>query len=142
MTEQEFLKQVWRAHDKIVTSDGIPGKVIGVSFTTKSVRALVSGAPEWVRCEIIGSHTTGNDKGADDASIIEELHNKLMRQDEEVSRLREEKKLLVDKISRNYVGDLLRAVNIMQQGLREKKHKMEQVESALQQIEETIEKIK
>ena len=30
MTEQEFLKQVWRPYDKITTADGAPGKVLGL----------------------------------------------------------------------------------------------------------------
>ena len=59
MTEQEFIRQVWRPYDKITTAEGVPGKVLGVSFTTKSVRAFISGAPEWVKCELIETHTTG-----------------------------------------------------------------------------------
>ena len=107
-------------YDQITTADGVKGKVLGVSFTTKSVRAFISGAPEWVRCELIETHTTGKGGDADDAAIIEELH---------------------EKISKNYLGDLLRAVNLMQQGLQEKKHKMDQIDSGLKQIQDALEKM-
>ena len=141
MTEQDFLRQVWRPYDKITTADGVPGKVLGVSFTTKSVRAFISGAPEWVSCTLIETHTTGKGADGDDVAIIEELHNKVLNQSEEINRLREEKKALAEKISKNYLGDLLRAVNIMQQGLQEKKHKMEQIDSGLKQIQDALEKM-
>ena len=141
MTEQEFQTQVWRPYDKITTAEGVPGKVLGVSFTTKSVRAFISGAPEWVSCTLIETHTTGKGADGDDLSIIEELHNKVLNQTSEIERLREEKKLLAEKISKNYLGDLLRAVNLMQQGLQEKKKKMDQIDSGLKQIQDALEKM-
>lgn len=141
MTEQDFLRQVWRPYDKITTADGVPGKVLGVSFTTKSVRAFISGAPEWVSCTLIETHTTGKGADGDDAAIIEELHNKVLHQANEIERLRNEKNLLAEKISKNYLGDLLKAVNQMKQGLQEKKHKMEQIDSGLSQIQATLEKM-
>lgn len=141
MTEQDFLRQVWRPYDKITTADGVPGKVLGVSFTTKSIRAFISGAPEWVRCELIETHTTGKGADGDDVAIIEELHNKVLHQANEIERLRNEKNLLAEKISKNYLGDLLKAVNQMKMGLQEKKHKMEQIDSGLAQIQATLEKM-
>ena len=141
MTEQDFLRQVWRPYDKITTADGVPGKVLGVSFTTKSVRAFISGAPEWVSCTLIETHTTGKGADGDDVAIIEELHNKVLHQANEIERLRSEKNLLAEKISKNYLGDLLKAVNQMKQGLQEKKHKMEQIDSGLAQIQATLEKM-
>ena len=141
MTEQDFLRQVWRPYDKITTADGVPGKVLGVSFTTKSVRAFISGAPEWVSCTLIETHTTGKGADGDDVAIIEELHNKVLNQSDEINRLREEKKALAEKISKNYLGDLLRAVNLMEQGLREKKHKMDQIDSGLKQIQDALVKM-
>ena len=141
MTEQEFQKQVWRMYDQITTAEGVKGKVLGVSFTTKSVRAYISGAPEWVRCELIETHTTGKGADGDDSAIIEELHNKVLHQANEIERLRNEKNLLAEKISKNYLGDLLKAVNQMKQGLQEKKHKMEQIDSGLAQIQATLEKM-
>ena len=142
MTEQDFLRQVWRPYDKITTADGVPGKVLGVSFTTKSVRAFISGAPEWVSCTLIETHTTGKGADGDDVAIIEELHNKVLNQSDEINLLREEKKALAEKISKNYLGDLLRAVNLMEQGLREKKHKLDQIDSGLKQIQDALAKMK
>lgn len=141
MTEQNFQTQHWRMYDQITTADGIRGKVLGVSFTTKSVRAFISGAPEWVKCELIESHTSGKGGECDDATIIEQLHGKVINQASEIERLREEKKELADKISHNYLGDLLKAINIMQQGLQEKKKKMEQIESGLKLIQDALAKI-
>ena len=141
MTEQEFQRQVWRMYDQITTADGVKGKVLQVAFNTKSVRAYISGAPEWIGCDLIDTHTTGKGGDADDAAIIEELHNKIMSLTNQVETLKSEKKLLTDKISKNYLGDLLRAVNLMEQGLREKKHKMEQIDSGLQQIQDALAKM-
>ena len=90
MTEQDFLRQVWRPYDKITTADGVPGKVLGVSFTTKSVRAFISGAPEWVKCELIETHMTAKGGDADDTAIIEELHNKIMSLNNQVETLKSE----------------------------------------------------
>ena len=141
MTEQEFQRQVWRMYDQITTADGVKGKVLQVAFNTKSVRAYISGAPEWVKCDLIETHTTGKGGDADDAAIIEELHNKVLSQATEIDRLREEKKSLAEKISKNYLGDLLRAVNLMEQGLREKKHKLDQIDSGLKQIQDALAKM-
>ena len=141
MTEKEFISQVWRMHDKIVTTDGVPGKVIGVSFTTKSVRAFISGAPEWVSFALIESHNTGGGKEGDDLAIIDELRAKIEHQAEEIAKLQSDKKLLQDKISRNYLGDILKAVNLMKQGLQEKKHKIDQIDSGLSQVQKALEKI-
>jgi peptidoglycan hydrolase CwlO-like protein len=141
MTEKEFLMQVWRPYDRITTADGVPGKVLGVSFSTKSVRAFISGAPEWVSCTLIDTHTTGKGGDCDDIAIIEELRAKIEKQADEITRLQSDKKLLQEKISKNYLADILKAVNMMKQGLQEKKRKMDQIESGLVQLQATLEKI-
>lgn len=141
MTEQDFQKQVWRPYDKITTADGVPGKVLGVSFTTKSVRAFISGAPEWVKCDLIETHTTGKGGDADDMTIIEDLHNKVLRQSDEIERLKDEKQLLVDKISKNYLADLLRAMNMVKEGIQEKKSKINKIDNGLTLLQESLEKI-
>lgn len=141
MTEKEFLNQVWRPHDKITTTDGIPGKVLGVSFTTKSVRAFISGAPEWVSFALIETHTTGKGGNADEDALIDSLREKVIRADERIKALELEREKLQEKISKNYISDILRAVNIMQQGLVEKKSKTAKVESALEQIQTALEKM-
>ena len=140
MTEQEFSRQIWRMYDQITTADGVKGKVLQVAFNTKSVRAYISGAPEWIRCELIETHTTGKGADGDDTAIIEELHNKLLAAEDKIVGLKNERQQLADKISKNYLAELLRAVNIMQQGLQEKKHKIQQVESGLAAITAVIEK--
>ena len=59
----------------------------------------------------------------------------------EIERLKEETKLLKEKVSMNRYADILRAINTIQQGLTEKKKKMEQIDSGLQQIQEALSKI-
>ena len=142
MTEQEFSRQVWRMYDQITTADGVKGKVLQVAFNTKSVRAYISGSPEWVKCELIETHTTGRGGDGDDTAIIEELNNKVMSQAEPLQRKpEEERRLLQEKISRNYLGELLRAVNVMQQGLQERKKKTQKVEDSLTAIADVIKKL-
>ena len=142
MTEQEFDQQVWRRFDVVTTDTGIETTVMNVCFTTRSVRIFVKNAPpEWMPCNRIVTHTTHKGGDADDGAVIEELHNRILKQDEKIVRLENEKAALAEKISKNYLGDLLRAVNLMQQGLQEKKHKMEQIDSGLRQIQDTLEKI-
>lgn len=141
MTEQEFQRQVWRAYDQITTADGVKGKVLNVCFTTKSVRAFISGAPEWVKCDLIETHTTGKGGDADDAAIIEELHNRVIKQADEISRLREEKQALTDKISKNYLADILRSLNMIKEGITEKKNKIAKIDSGLFLIEDALAKM-
>jgi hypothetical protein len=141
MTEQEFQKQVWRPYDQITTAGGVKGKVLNVCFTTKSVRAFISGAPEWVKCDLIETHTTGKGGDADDMTIIEDLHNKVLRQSDEIERLKDEKQLLVDKISKNYLADLLRAMNMVKEGITEKKNKIAKIENGLTLLQDALEKI-
>ena len=80
MTEQEFVRQVWRAFDTVEIEGGIKSKVLNVCFTTHSVRIrLANGVPDWVRCELIIKHTSGTAE-TEDAGIIEDLHNNCERQ--------------------------------------------------------------
>ena len=132
---------MWRAYDQITTADGVKGKVLNVCFTTKSVRAFISGAPEWVKCDLIETHTTGKGGDADDAAIIEELHNRVIKQADEISRLREEKQTLTDKISKNYLADILRSLNMIKEGITEKKNKIAKIDSGLFLIEDTLAKM-
>ena len=141
MTEQEFQKQVWRPYDQITTAGGVKGKVLNVCFTTKSVRAFISGAPEWLRCDLIETHTTGKGGDADDMTIIEELHNKVLKQADEIERLRGERELLKEKISKNYLGDLLRAVNMVKEGITEKKSKIAKIDNGLSLLQDALEKM-
>ena len=143
MTEQEFDSQVWRRFDLVTTDTGIETTVMNVCFSTRSVRIYIKDAPpEWMPFKRIEKHTTRKGGDADDLAVIEELHNRIMKQDDEIVRLKNEKAALVEKISKNYLGDLLRAVNLMQQGLREKKHKMDQIDSGLRQIQAVLDNMK
>ena len=141
MTEQNFQRQVWRVYDQITTAEGVKGKVLGVSFSTKSVRAYISGAPEWVKCDLIETHTTGKGGDADDAAIIEELHNRVLGLQDRVERLTEEKAKLMEQMSKNHAGALLTQVNIIGSQLQEKKKRIERVESSMMLIKEIVEKI-
>ena len=142
MTEQEFDSQIWRRFDIVTTDTGIETTVMNVCFSTRSVRIFVKNAPpEWMPCKRIEKHTTRKGGDADDMALIEELHNRIIKQSDEIERLKQEKAVLVDKISKNYLGELLRAVNIMQKGLQEKKHKIEQIDSGLASISAVIDKL-
>ena len=142
MTEKEFQRQIWRPYDTITTADGVPGKVLGVSFTTKSVRAFISGAPEWVRCELIESHSSARGGDADEVALIDELQTKLTFANQRVEVQQEHIKELEEKLSRNYAGELLKNVNIILNSASEKKKRAERVESCMQQILDTINKMK
>ena len=141
MTEQEFQTQVWRPYDRITTAEGVPGKVLGVSFMTKSVRAFISGAPEWVRCELIETHTTGKGGEADDSALIDSLREKVLRADKRINDLELEREKLIEKMSKNHLADIMTALNMLKEGLSIKKKKMEKVENAVEMIEQTISKI-
>ena len=142
MTEQEFDSQVWRRFDLVTTDTEIETTVMNVCFSTRSVRIFVKNAPpEWMPCKRIMTHTTRKGGDADDMALIEELHNRVIKQSDEIERLKNEKAALVDKISKNYLGDILQAVNIMKEGLTERKKKTEKVERALELIVSALAKI-
>lgn len=141
MTKQEFQRQVWRAYDQITTADGVKGKVLNVCFTTKSVRAFISGAPEWVRCELIETHTTGKGGDADDAAIIEELHNKIMSLEDKIVGLKTERDQLKERVSGNHYSEILRALNMIKEGITEKKNKIAKIDRGLGLIQNALVKM-
>ena len=142
MTEQEFDSQVWRRFDNVTTDTGIETTVMNVCFTTRSVRIYVKNAPpEWLPCNRIVAHTTRNGGNADDSALIEELHNKIMKQGDEIEKLKEERAKLQEKISKNYLEDILISVNMLKDGLTEKKKKVEKVERGLELIVSTLSRI-
>lgn len=142
MTEQEFDSQVWRRFDLVTTDTEIETTVMNVCFSTRSVRIYIKDAPpEWLPYKRIVKHTTRKGGDADDLTIIEELHNRILKQNDEIERLKQEKAVLVDKISKNYLGDILQAVNLMKEGLTEKKKKTEKVERALDMVVSALAKI-
>ena len=136
MTEQEFDSQVWRRFDVVTTDTGIETTVMNVCFSTRSVRIFVKNAPpEWLPCKRIEKHTTRKGGDADDLTIIEELHNRILKQDDKIVRLENEKAALAEKISKNYPAELLKAVNAIKEGLTEKKSKIEKIEKGLAAID-------
>ena len=142
MTEQEFDQQVWRRFDVVTTDTGIETTVMNVCFTTRSVRIYVKNAPpEWLPCKRIEKHTTRKGDEADDASIIEELHNKVLAQQDTIDRLKKEIDELKEKQSRNHISTLLSQVNIVGNLLQEKKKRMENIDAALMLINETVQKV-
>ena len=142
MTEQEFDQQVWRRFDNVTTDTGIETTVMNVCFSTRSVRIYVKNAPaEWLPFKRIVAHTTRKGDTADEGTIIEELHNRILKQDEKIVRLENEKAALAEKISRNYPAELLKAVNMLKEGLTEKKSKLEKIERGLELIVSTLARI-
>ena len=142
MTEQEFQKQVWRMYDQITTADGVKGKVLNVCFTTKSVRAFISGAPEWVRCELIETHTTGKGADGDDSAIIEELHKKVLTLQGTIEKQQEQNAQLAEKLNMISGGELIKNVNVILSQLQEKKKRIEKIETCMVEVEAVVEKIK
>ena len=137
MTEQEFDSQVWRRFDVVTTDTGIETTVMNICFSTRSVRIFVKNAPpEWLPAKRIEKHTTRKGGDADDLTIIEELHNRILKQSEQIERLKNEKAALAEKISRNYPAEILKAVNAIKEGLTEKKHKIEKIEKGLATLDD------
>lgn len=142
MTQQEFDKQVWRRFDLVTTDTEIETTVMDVCFSRRSVRIYVKNAPpEWLPCDRIVSHTTRKGGTADEGTIIEDLHNKVIKQQDEIDRLKEEKQQLAEKFSKNYMDDLLRAVNMLKEGLQEKKTKIAKIDSGLDLLQDALTKI-
>ena len=142
MTEHEFDSQVWRRFDVVTTDTGIETTVMNVCFTTRSVRIFVKNAPpEWLPAKRIETHTTRKGGDADDLAFIEELHNRIMKQDDQIVRLKNEKAALAEKISKSYPSEILKAVNAIKEGLTEKKHKIEKIEKGLATLDDIFSKL-
>ena len=142
MTEQEFDSQVWRRFDLVTTDTGIETTVMNVCFTTRSVRIYVKNAPpEWLPCKRIEKHTTRKGDTADEGTIIEEMHNRILKQDDKIVRLEKEKAVLAEKISKSYPSEILKAVNAIKEGLTEKKHKIEKIEKGLATLDDIFSKL-
>ena len=142
MTEQEFDSQVWRRFDVVTTDTGIETTVMNICFSTRSVRIFVKNAPpEWLPCKRIEKHTTRKGDTADEGTIIEEMHNRILKQDDKIVRLEKEKAVLAEKISKSYPSEILKAVNAIKEGLTEKKHKIEKIEKGLATLDDIFSKL-
>ena len=142
MTEQEFQKQVWRMYDQITTAEGVNGKVLGVSFTTKSVRAYISGAPEWIKCDLIETHTTGKGADGDESAIIDELHIKILSLQATIEGLKVKNIQMAEKLNMISGDGLIRNVNMILSQLQEKKKRIEKIETCMIEVETVVDKIK
>ena len=132
---------MWRPYDQITTADGVKGKVLNVCFTTKSVRAFIGGSPEWIKCDLIETHTTAKGADGDDAAIIEDLHNKLIDAQDKIVGLKNECAQLKERASGNHYAEILRSLNMIKEGLTEKKSKIAKIDSGLEQIQNFIAKM-
>ena len=142
MTEQEFDTQVWRRFDMVTTDTGIETTVMNICFSTRSVRIFVKNAPpEWLPCKRIEKHTSRKGDTADEGTIIEEMHNRILKQDDKIVRLEKEKAVLAEKISKSYPSEILKAVNAIKEGLTEKKHKIEKIEKGLATLDDIFSKL-
>ena len=65
----------------------------------------------------------------------------MLTQAERIGKLEEERRLLQEKISKNYLADLLRAMNILKEGIQEKKNKIAKIDNGLEQIQDALAKI-
>lgn len=145
MTEQEFMKQIWRPFDTVEIEGGIKGRVLNVCFTTRSVKVPIgNGCADWFDCKLIISHqsNTGN---VDDAGIIESLHNRLMaandRNDAQqriIEQQREKIQSLNDKIANASNTALRKSVNIIAASLVTKKKTIEDIDKAVARINELL----
>jgi hypothetical protein len=97
--------------------------------------------PEWVRCELIETHTTGKGGDADDAALIDSLREKVIKADKRINDLELEREKLIEKMSKNHLADIMTALNMLKEGLTVKKKKLEKVENAVGMIDQTLSKI-
>jgi len=126
----------------VTTDTGIETTVMNVCFTTRSVRIYVKNSPpEWLPCKRIEKHTTRKGDTADEGTIIEEMHNRILKQDDKIVRLEKEKAVLAEKISKSYPSEILKAVNAIKEGLTEKKHKIEKIEKGLATLDDIFSKL-
>lgn len=136
MTEQEFMRQVWRPYDT-VTIDGMTGRVTSVCFPTRSVRVTLSKeVHDWFKCDMIEEHKSVRGL-PDDDSIIADLHNKLMA----ANRRIEEQQAIIDKQNEKLSADpsvglknLRRFVTEVRDALASKQKRMAQAISAMDSI--------
>lgn len=148
MTEKEFMRQIWRPLDTVTVDGGIKGRVISVSFATKSVKVQVSKeVHEWFKYDLIDEHQSIKGLPDDDA-IIEDLHNKLMaankRNDDQQKIIDDYKKKMEDlkqRAATSSVATLRKQVNVLIADLVVKKKLIESIESATTRINDVLDRI-
>lgn len=139
MTEQEFLRQVWRAYDTVELDCGLRRKVLNVCFPTRSVQvSLDKDNREWFRCELIVSHQSVTGE-PDDISIINDLQEKWMKatkKNEELEQLVEKQKFA---IMRGKKDELLKVLHVVNERLQQKKGVLTKLEDSLEKLNRIIE---
>lgn len=148
MTEQEFMKHVWRPYDTVEVIGDITGAIQNVCFPTKSVKVfLPGGAAQWFKCRDIVRHISRTDT-PDDMSIIEDLHNKLMaankRNDDQQKIINDYKEKIADlqqRAATSSVTVLRKQVNVLIADLVVKKKLIGSIESATARINDVLDRI-
>ena len=142
------MRQIWRPLDTVTVDGGIKGRVISVSFATKSVKVQVSKeVHEWFKYDLIDEHQSIKGLPDDDA-IIEDLHNKLMaankRNDDQQKIIDDYKKKMEDlkqRAATSSVTTLRKQVNVLIADLVVKKKLIGSIESATTRINDVLDKI-
>ena len=137
MTEKEFMRQVWRPLDTVTVDGGIKGRVISVSFATKSVKVQVSKeVHEWFKYDLIDEHQSIKGLPDDDA-IIEDLHNKLMaanKRNEDLQAIVEKQNDMLSVDPSVGLKNLRKFVTEVRDALASKQKRMAQAVSAMDSI--------
>ena len=137
MTEKEFMRQIWRPLDTVTVDGGIKGRVISVSFATKSVKVQVSKeVHEWFKYDLIDEHQSIKGLPDDDA-IIEDLHNKLMaanKRNEDLQAIVEKQNDMLSVDPSVGLKNLRKFVTEVRDALASKQKRMAQAVSAMDSI--------
>lgn len=148
MTEQEFLRQVWRPYDTVEIDGGLKGRVTSVCFPTRSVKATINkDVHDWFKCDMILSHKSATGETTD-LEIIENLHFQLMAANKRNEDLQEIKNKLENKLKESkevkaeqVYANLRKSVNGLAATLVQKKDTIAQIEKAIAKIDENILKL-
>jgi len=136
MTEQEFLRQVWRPYDTVIV-DGMTGRVTTICFSSRSVKATLSkDVHEWFKYDMIEEHQSI--KGfSDDDAIVEDLHNKLIaanKRNEDLQRIVDTQKEKLSNDPSEGLKKLRKFVTEVRDALATKQKRVQQAISAMDAI--------
>lgn len=145
MTEQDFLRQVWRPYDTVEIDGGMKGRVTSVCFPTRSVRATINKeVHDWFRCEMIVSHTSAGGE-TDDLEMIANLHDKLMKAIDANEKKDKCIKALQEKLDSNpnqaELQKLRKALNRISDATNSIESKMTQIDAYLEKLGVTEEEV-
>ena len=142
MTEKEFDMQHWRRYDTVTLDTGLTVAISNVCFQTRSVRVFLKGVPqEWYKFDRIESHQAKMGGPTDDAAIIEELHNKVLKKGDQLEAAQARIKELEEKLREDKAKELMTAVNIIRSQLGEKKDRLAKLDACMDRIDAAIAKI-